>query len=121
MKYGIVKDGKILYKYGFKETQANIPGGILLPVEEATGKGKSSFAIVSGKIVETIAVIQETEDEKKDKDEKKKKKKKDDVLKIIQDAAPLEYLVMYALGITNVLEKKTVDDLTKNITDALNK
>jgi len=55
MKYGVVKDGKILYKYGFKEQHGPLPqGATLLPVNEASGKGKVTFAIVGSAILATV-------------------------------------------------------------------
>lgn len=55
MKYGVVKDGKILYKYGFKEQHSSLPAGaVVLPLQEQTGKGKVTFVVQADKIVTQI-------------------------------------------------------------------
>lgn len=54
MKYGVVKNGKILYKYAFKEDQsaalAKEKTAIALPLEETQGQGIVSFVLGANKI-----------------------------------------------------------------------
>lgn len=55
MKYGVVKNGKILFKYAFKEDQsealAAVKNSVALPLEESPGKGAVKFVLQADKIV----------------------------------------------------------------------
>lgn len=55
MKYGVVKNGKILFKYAFKEDQsealAAVKNSVAMPLEESPGKGAVKFVLQADKIV----------------------------------------------------------------------
>ncbi len=54
MKYGVVKNGKVLFKYGFIEDQsanvAKVNNSVALPLEELPGKGAVTFVVLADKI-----------------------------------------------------------------------
>jgi hypothetical protein len=54
MKYGVVKNGKVLFKYGFLEDQsaniAKVKNSVALPLEEVPGKGAVTFVVLADKI-----------------------------------------------------------------------
>jgi hypothetical protein len=54
MKYGVVKNGKVLFKYGFLEDQsanvAKVNNSVALPLEELPGKGAVTFVVFADKI-----------------------------------------------------------------------
>jgi hypothetical protein len=54
MKYGVVKNGKVLFKYGFLEDQsaniAKVKNSVALPLEELPGKGAVTFVVLADKI-----------------------------------------------------------------------
>ena len=119
MKYGVVKNGKVLFKYGFLEDQKPQHGCLILPVVEAKGKGRSEWKVIDGQIVETIIEIPETEEEKKLKKEKKKHKKKDKLRSLLRDSKlSLEDLVLHLLGCGNI-DKAEVDELKDRVAEAV--
>jgi len=54
MRYGVVKNGKVLFKYGFLEDQsanvAKVKNSVALPLEELPGKGAVTFVVLADKI-----------------------------------------------------------------------
>lgn len=58
MKYGVVKNGKLLLKYAFKEDQsealAKVKNSTAVPLEESSGKGAVTYVLQADKITMTF-------------------------------------------------------------------